>query len=264
MEALEDLDAKKRAAEHARFVDDPAIGGPPVSHEESLHQTRMRTSRLNILGMILFFWALYYPRPYPLVVTLLLASPWICVLIVWRSSGLIRAVADPSGVHPQLASLVIFPPIAIALLAIAAFAGSHLHWEVAFAFTLIIGAILSAAFWKADPSLQGIWYIYGFFLLVALPYGYGAALHLNRLTETANVRYYPYTITGKRIHTGTLASYQLLLTPATSASPYIEHVNVSQSSFKNAKTGDPFCLSIHRGALTIQWIALEYASPRCP
>lgn len=264
MEGLEDLDTKQRTAEHASIVNDPAIGDLPASREESLRKTRIRTNRLNLLGLLLFFWGLFHPRPYPLIAGLLLASPWLCALIVWRSNGLIHAVGDPSSVRPQLASLVIIPPILLALLAIAAFAEHLLYWEAAFAATLIIGALLSTAFWKADPSLRDVWYIYGFFLLVTLPYGYGAALHLNRLIETADVRYHPYTIAGKRTRTGQLARHQLLLTPATPDSPPVEYVNVSQASFKNAKTGDPFCLSVHRGALTIQWIAPEYASPRCP
>jgi len=260
MEGLENLDAREAASEMESIINDPALGHSARENAKVLLDAKALARGLNLLTIALAVWPLVYPHPYPFLIAVLLASPWISAFVAWRSKGLICVVGNPVGVRPQLTLFTVLPPLILPLLALARFGNSLVGWRPAVLSTVSLAAVLIVALYNADKAIRKEWL--SIFLVTALPYGYGSAIHLNLVGEIEPVRYDTYKVTGKKITND--RHHDLFLTPAGLTFSKLNSIRVSRETYNSVSAGTSICLTVHRGALGIQWIVPMPPSSRCP
>lgn len=105
-EKYEDVDARARAKETEVLLDNDQYGLTRDDRESRL-ATATRIDNLSTVGgTVLMFWALFYPRPFGLVMFLLLAAPLISIYATWYYKGLMKLYKRKSSPYPSMVQLI--------------------------------------------------------------------------------------------------------------------------------------------------------------
>jgi membrane protein YdbS with pleckstrin-like domain len=254
-DSLPDLDAQERADTLAMVERDPSLGVDAKQRLATLDKANQLAKVLNLLPVALLFWGFIYPRPYALVIACAALLPWLAVVLVWSKPGVFRFDGKNGDVRPNLAQLLIMPPMLLAARAVIDITlvdlGPLFLWGAMLGLPLC-AAILAAPKTAAAPGTK-LWAL----PLVVLPFMliYGASLLA--LTDTmwddAKPQVIQTTITGKDIHHGKSTTYYLELAPWSQTIDK-DRIAVSRSYFDVVDRGDPVCVRLHPGKFGLRWM----------
>ena len=254
MESLPDLDAQELKASEQEIA-----GGAEGSsvREERLHQLasgKKLAMWLKAAAYVIAGWAWINPRPYGMVMTLLIVLPWVAVMIVGRSDGIFRIDQRKNDAHPSVGTLIIVPGLVLALRVMT---DMHvLAWKPALYLSIGIGVVLWIAAAKVDASLRARPASLVIIFLVMCAYGYGAGMEINRLLDHSTASVYSARVVGKHISSGRRTSYDL-----TVSAPELDALNgnisVPASLYRSVEVGDSVCASVRRGALNVAWFVVQ-------
>jgi hypothetical protein len=154
------------------------IAGPEIADSEEARFDAWERSRrfakwVNAAGVVIAVAAGFYPQPYTVAIAILAALPWIAVLIVGHSRGLLRLDEYKHDAHPSLIYMLLAPTLALSLRAVLDFECAA--WDRSALVALVIGAVLWFAERHADPSIAKRRGSSAAMLLFAVWYGFGAA-----------------------------------------------------------------------------------------
>jgi hypothetical protein len=210
---------------------------------------------LNVLPMGLIFWAFFYPKPYVAVVACAALFPWIAVLLVWARPGVFRFDGKNSDVRPNLAILLIMPPMVLAMRAL--FDVTLVDLGQLFLWGFVTGLPLCAAI-LAGPKTPSSTAAKPWVLpLVMLPfmaaYGTGLLALTDSMWDDAKPQVFRTAVTGKDISHGKTTTYYLELAPW---NPTVDkdRIAVPRSYYEMVTRGDTVCVRLHPGRFGLRWM----------
>lgn len=255
--ALPSLDDLELAQSAAQFAANQEVGVTPEQRLEHLVQGQKLSRHLLGVAVLLAFWGCFYPRPYPLVILLLIVLPLFVLLLALHTRGLYRLEIRRNDVRPGLALSFILPTAALCWRCLT----DYWFLEVGrlLLLTLICSVILALLAAIADPQLRSRrWPVLVFFVLGAL-YSYSAFAQADALLDRSPRQIFHVPVLSKRISGGRSASYYLRIPPWESE-PQESEISVPSSFYNSVVQGQIICIYRFRGALQVP----GYVVNHCP
>lgn len=257
IDSLPDLDKQERDASEAQLAADRTYGASPQERLEHLANARKIAKVANGAALVICAWGYIFPRPYPLAIAALTLLPWVAVVLVAWSKGLIRFDTTRNDVRPNVASLLLLPGAALALRAL-----SDIHLidvrqalELGFLAGLpLVAAVLLVH--QRDDTPRGWGLPVMLLALVALPYGAGVLSLGDVLLDHAAPRSFSTEVTGKYISRGKHPQPTLILAPWGPKTQGGE-VTVARDFYAQTSVNSTVCATLHPGEAGLQWYAVQ-------
>lgn len=247
---LTDLDHDEQVEELADIATDSTYGASEESRLARLAVAKKYARIFNITGFVLCAWAFVHPRPYDLVLGILIVLPITALAVVRKFGGLIRVDGKKHSAYPNVASALIMPPLILMLRAMLDW--NMLRWSDAWSvfLSIAIGAMALALYCLAHTR-RSSWQIVGGILLSSL-YAYGTGLYLNCRNDKSTPFIYECRVVDARVSHGKHTSYVLTL------APFIENeasrdIDVPRAVYQRHQIGDTARVYVREGVLGIPW-----------
>jgi hypothetical protein len=251
---LPDLDEKDAADSEEAILSDQELGATTDERRNALASSKRIQRFATIATFGLCAWAWLYPVPYRVVVSFLVLVPIIAILAALRSNGLYRLDEQRNDAHPNLAIPFIFPGLILALRAISDF--ELLSWQRLVLFALAIGLVLTLLAAIADPFTRKKPITIVALLFCMFMYGIGSSLEANALFDPHPATSFSPAVIGRSVTHGKRTEYYLQVEgwgPHTGTN----RVQVHRSVYDAATIGNPICIELKAGALSIPWYIVE-------
>ena len=207
---------------------------------------------LNVCAVIVTFGVLLpagiptSPEPYRVGILAVIALPWICLLVVWKSHGLFH-LRSRSKDPLSRSSLAIFFSIPTVVLIVRAFHYIFLDHAPVIKLAVVIAVLLLLAARMADRTAKVI-----VLIILAAFYGYGVSAEANALFDNSTALTYRVSVRDKRMIPGKSRSYRLYFNPW-GPLPDLNSIDVSQQMFNRIQSGDTIKIALKQGALGAPW-----------
>lgn len=216
---------------------------------------------LNILGVIIAAWALIYPHPYRLSVTLCALIPLTVMILVSSSPRLIKNELAESRKKPSFTLAVFSTSLALAMRA----CDYHIAIEKQILIPVLI-FILAVMVINMIPirklKINAATLIV--FVFLSLVYGFGMGLHSNCLFDYSKPEhFYPEVLDKKEKPGRRQNSHYLYLSPWGPRQSG-EEVQVRKRFFDSVNKGDMVLVSVKSGSLGVPWFTLSKPRPKEP
>jgi hypothetical protein len=248
--SLPDLDEEEVHAGEQEILNNEEIGATPDDRMEALSRGKRLCRFLNVATVAVGAWAAFYPRPYHLVVFLLVLLPWVALAITARSGGLFRIDSKKNDPHPNVALPFIMPGLLLMLRVTTDM--KLLDWRGPLYLSVALACILGTAAVIADRSLGKRRSTAVLLFVLSISYGYGASMEANALLDHSVTSIYHARVTGKHISSGRHTSYNLYLAPWGPKQDR-DVVSVSRLFYDSVRPGDDVCLALHDGFMHMPW-----------
>ena len=248
--AIPDLDAKDLAKSESQITSELEFGLTPEQRSEFLVRARKIVKWLNGIASAICVWGLFYPRPYQLVISLLITLPLIVVVILVRSQGLYQIEGRRNDARPSLATAFLFPAAILALRTI--HDANFLRWMPFLAGVITANFLLTLVVTGADRGIrERRWAMFSIFLLGAM-YVYGSFGQADMLLDRSAPETFEVATLSKRVSNGRSTTWYIRVAPW---GPQVEatDVSVSRSFYNSIVPGDTVCIGLFPGALRIPW-----------
>jgi hypothetical protein len=249
---LPDLDARDAQALEAEVAANAELGQTPEERLARLGAAKKLANALNVTTYAVAAWGYIYPRPYALAMLALGVLPWIAILLVAKSSGLIRVDSRRGDPRPTLAIPVIIPGLVLMMRALMDV--GVLDIERALIFAAMAAALLTWAAIMSDAAARARpWSaLLLLLLLLGCAYGYGAVVLGDRLLDSSPGENFRVGVLARHVSRGRNTSYHLTLErwgPRTEPA----EVRVSRDLYLQSPPGSTVCVHRGPGALGISW-----------
>lgn len=247
---IPDLDAEEAKSFEAAVSANPELGATPEDRQQRLARARS-IARLAIwANAALAAWAFLYPRPYELVILVLVALPWIAVWIMAREPGLYGFNAPRNSARPDLTVLLISPGLLLMLRAMADV--QIIDWQPLLGWILLVTTCLLGTIVWALPAAREKPAGAALTLLLLIAYGYGTSTLANALLDRSPAASYATQVHGKHVTGGRQRTPQMRLGPWGPRKAAAD-VTVPWDLYRSTGIGDTVCVVVHAGALGVPW-----------
>ncbi len=215
---------------------------------------------LNISGLILTLWTIFYPRPYKYTIWVLIIFPLVVLGFIHHFGGLLkigdnRKIRLASGrfrfMFSSIGHALVFPCIGLTLPAICCWnilCWNKIFWPVASfsaCFCFLLFSVNRGLKWKAGTVTACIF--------ISLFYGCPSAIILNMILDTSTPSIYKTTVINKYI-----CKKDCFLT----LSPWITEANersvqVRKSAYYKYEPGDTIEVTVKDGCFGIPWVTVD-------
>jgi hypothetical protein len=202
----------------------------------------MKTAAIGIslANIAVGLWGYFYPQPYGLCVAILICIPWLAI-----------AAARHIESRQALGYSVVFPVAALLCRAT-----NDIETLTLIRGVLIgsgVAALVMAVLFLAErKALQN----YAAGLVIVWCYGYGTALELNTLLDSANAKHARVPIVSRDYHIGRYSTFELVLAPW-GEKLRNHHTTVSWNTYVSLRGQTVACVNSGPGALRIRWYQVE-------
>lgn len=253
-EYFQDLDEQKAAAEEAEILSNETLGMGVEEREEQLRKARSKAKALNWAGGLVAAWTWFFPQPYEVVILLCILLPFVCLLVVKSSKGLIRIEEKKKSAYPSVFSGVLFPSLALCIRALMDFNILQYHnvWKGTLLLAGLFMAVLlvrSREFTFRSAKDYGV--AIGIAILV-LAYSFGAVVTANCTWDNSTTSVYHAQVTGKHISSGKTTTYYVSLTPW-GPQKEVDDVSVSKAMYNRLHAKDDVSVYFRQGWFGIPW-----------
>lgn len=253
--ALPDLDAQERAETLAMVERDASLGSNAQERLATLEKARQAAKVLNLLPLGLLFWGFVYPRPYAAIIACAAMLPWVAVVLAWAKPGLFQLDGKKGDVRPNLAMLLIMPPMVLAMRALLDVTLIDLRQLFMWGFVLglpLCMAVFAAP--KVSPkTTPKPWALPLLMLPFMTAYGCGLLALTDAMWDSAKPQVFQTTITGKDVSHGKSTTYYLHLAPWNQTIDE-DRVAVTRSYYEAISMGDIVCVRLHPGKFGLRWM----------
>jgi len=257
--SLPNLDELERAASMRAWAADARLGADPA--ERAARAARWgRAARWDEAGgVLLLAWAFLFPRPYGLVMALLAVAPWVSLLLVGLSRGVLRANLRRNDARPQAATVLLCAPL---VLFVRAFCDLDvLDLGRAVVFGAFAGLPLLVAAWTSQqrfgpPRGGALGFCAGLFWL----YGFGLVTQGNVLLDRSTQAVFRERVIDRVATGGKHPTHKLRLAPWSLAG-HGDWFDVPSSRYDVTVEGDTLCVFLHPGRLGLRWLTVDACPP---
>jgi hypothetical protein len=254
LDAVPCLDTMDAEASADEILMDDRLGLTESERTKNYDQAGKLSRMTSFVAITATLWAIFYPHPYQPLILGLIVLPWIGVIIMGRSKGLIRADEIRNDAHPSVAFAIMFPGLALALRAvmdtdvIESALVPVLCFSVGSAFILVV-IKFDPTVWRRRASLAGL-------AFAGLAYSYGAVIESNVVLDRSSPAYYAATVQNKHVVNGKHNEYKLTLAPW-GPKIGVNDLEVRPETYGAIQIGDVVQLGLRKGALGIRWYYLH-------
>ena len=256
LQSIPDQDAVElQRATHA-IAANPNFGATP--HGRLEHAARFaRIAQWLGYGIgAVTLWGLAYPRPYELVIGLLLVLPVAALALVVVSKGAVGLDGHVREHRALVGPMLLGPSIVLVLRAWLDL--DTLDWLQGLGIAAALALPLTYAITRIEPGRKaGGLLLLG--LCFVLPYSYGGLIESNVLLDKSRPQRFEAIVGEKQQTTGKGASWNLTLG---SWGPMTEsnEVSVTKGLYENTAVGGRVCIYLFEGRWTLAW----YVARACP
>ena len=256
-ENIPDLDVEAAKSFEASIQANADLGATPEERRARLAGARKLTKVAILANTALCFWAFVYPRPYALVIAILVLAPWAAIWAISRAPTLYGFNAGARGAQPDLTPVLIAPGLCLSL---RAFLDVHIvHFALLMPWMIAVAALTVACLVWVLPAARAKPAAILFVALLFAAYGYGASALADALLDHSATTTFPTRVERKHVSGGRNKSPELTLAPW---GPGRESgdVTVSWDLYRSTRVGDTVCVGVRSGALGVPW----YRVSQCP
>jgi hypothetical protein len=250
--SLPDLDLEKK-----RAADREGTQAVASIKEQGFSELTLRrmASGLTVAVYVIGFGSFLLSDPDHVLIWLLLALPWVGILLVAKFAPFYRFGGPRNSPLPDLSLVLIGPGLFLALGALRSIA--PIGWEGPLLISVLGSVMLVGVAFRCDPWLKKHLGVTALVLILCCGYGYGAGMEVNALLDRSTPQKYRVIVTGKHVSHGKSTSYHLNLAPW---GPEVsgQDLMVSYSQYAVVKRGDAVCMLLRSGALSVAWSELGH------
>ena len=255
---LSDADLIQQKLIDQQIAQNLDLGATPEERLRSAKRIKRIAVALNVITVIMLYWALSHPYPNQLPLWICIAMPWFAVFVCWQSKGLISLfTVRKDGASVNLFAMLMMPTFVLVLPTVVN--SPLLEWTAA----VVPGLVASAAFLmliavttqRSSTSLAMLAPI----ILVGVLYGYGAVVVANQLLDNSAPNEQPLRILD-RYETHGKAAAGYFTVPAWGNNKVDNDVKVDWDLYHSAIVGGIVCAQIHPGAFHIKWSSINTCS----
>ncbi|AIF46320.1 hypothetical protein [Dyella japonica] len=255
--ALPDLDGQERTETLAEVSRDASLGASPQERMAKLEKAKTLGKGLGAAATALAFWGFFYPQPYGLVIAAAALVPWVAVLLLWVRPSLFQLDGRPGDVKPNLAALVLMPPLMLAMRAIRDLTvvdlGHLFLWGAVLAAPLYLALLLAPQ--SGSTPMRGRVALRLLLVPFVVAYGVGLLALTDAMWDHARPEVVETTITGKDVSRGRSTTYYVHLAPW-STNIHEDRIAVTRAYYESAQKGDSVCIRLHPGKFNLRWMQL--------
>jgi len=255
---IEDFNESELASSLDEISRDLNAGSSPEARLENLDRARTIAKVLNIAAVMGIVWAIFYPRPYYLMLLTIGLMPWVAIVLCAKY-GRLFSIEDAVKVSARadLTRLILGPAIIIGLRALF---DTHLLEPIQLIRPTIVGtfALVGCILW-VEPGLRTR---KGYILVLAVmvaSYPAGAIALANEILDRAQPELFRVRVDQMRHTSGKGATAYFNVTPW---GPFKEHneIKVPWLVYRQHSVGDSICISFHSGAFDMSWYRTDEAN----
>jgi len=248
---LTNLDAVDYQREMIEISQNDQLGATPEEKAARYGKVRKIFKYANQIGIVVFMWALFWPRPYRVVISLLALLPVAAMYLLWQYREIARFNGGGrKSAYPSTGAIFMLLCICIAVRAL-------LDWHVLdwrnfwIPFAAFSLGILSVALLCAKDIRRPISTVVTCAVICAA-YGYGVTVGLNGVMDHARPANYHARVLGRHFTSGRYATYELTLSPWGPRSDN-EDVETIRPVYEEYAIGDTVTVWVHPGAFGIPY-----------
>jgi len=257
-ESIPDIEAVDLAASIQEVKVDQRLGLTPNERLNAVARARRTGRILGVVSMIGVAWAVFFPRPYMLVLAALAALPLVVLWLCWRYP--FSFSIDDTGkatIRADLTAVLFLPGMGLAIRAIG-------DVQLVDTTTLIIPTILVLGLFvfiitSVAPIYRRSARKFSVIAILLAAYPASVISLANVLFDDRTVMQFVLPVLDKRETTGKGASQYLTITPG-SAAIELDEVQVSRHLYQHTSVGQSICLSLHPGAFGMAWYTVGSAA----
>lgn len=252
-----DVDEREREAETEALLEDDRYGNTREEREGALKKAQTIGKTATGVGLAVMLWTIVFPRPFPLVIYVVLAAPWVAVFLTWSQKGLLRLNKLKKSPYPSAIYLMMGPIFGLLIVVLhynlygfPAIAAMELIGLTAVLSLAAISALRTALSLEAKKNLA-----IGVIVLFAAMYSYSVLIFSDCYFDRSHGQVFTVQVTGKRISSGKTTSYYLEVTPWGKHTEGSEE-SVSQRFYNSVEPQDSVSIYLTQGKLGIPWYRL--------
>jgi hypothetical protein len=254
IDSLPSIDEEESTAYLDEIENGRSLGQSPAERTNRVKRMSRYAQVLNGFSIAAVLLAFFYPHPYRIAMLVMIALPWVALVLVKLSRGLIRIDEKKNDPHPTVAYAYMFPGFALALRAVSDFnVIQSTHAAVLFA---LVAAALTFFAVAANRSLRQKKPMIALLLVLTAAYGYGAVVEADALLDSSAETVYATQLLSMHIDHGKHTSYHLELG---SWGPKFEpnDIEVDADIYGALRPGFRIHLALRHGALGVPWFYIK-------
>lgn len=250
-----DLDVLDEIQSEIEILSSEEFGFTPEQREQKLIEARRLCRKINLGGVLIGFWLIFYPRPYSIVTGFAILIPLLAIFALHIYKGIIKIDQKYTSSYPSITIGLMLPSLALAFRSIIDFdlLGYYGVWFPVLTITavLCLGVFSSIKEFKFDSDAD---YLIAFSIpVILIAFAYGTVVNINCFYDNSMPTNFQSKILSKRISSGSkLTSFYLELEPW-GPRETIEEVSVLQSVYSQVEVGTDANILLFGGNLGIPW-----------
>jgi hypothetical protein len=250
-----DLDEKERVEEEEEILNNQELGRTKEERQEKLATAQKITTPLNAVAWIVLALAIFYPKPYQLILSLALIIPLIAIFIVRQYNGIIKIGQETENSKMPSLFYAIVIPAATALLK--AFDYSIFDYSKLWTLIVLLDVLLLLFmfFEQKEFSLKNkssLLFIPLFALFFTM-YSFGAVVHVNCYYDKSSPEIYTAKVISKRISKSRNSTSYYLELSAWGKQTKDDEVSVSKGFYNRMNENDKVNIEYREGTLGVSW-----------
>ena len=247
---LTNLDHLDYQEEINNILNNARFGATGRQRQKLLDNAGKWSKTVNIIGVTVCLWAIFWPHPYRFAVWVLMLLPLFSLGLLYHFEGVMQFDSKPQSVLPGISPAFMMPCLGLALRALLDF--KILSWKnfwlhfVLLSFSLYLLTLLCAKDVR-ESLVKSILVI-----IFCVIYGYAAVICLNGILDKSSPAAYKAQIIDKRISKGRRIAYHLKLS-AWGPEKQEKELDVGKAIYDRYKIGDRLDVRVKQGKLNIPW-----------
>lgn len=247
---IPNLGAQELARSVAQITADREIALTPEQGLERLVRARKLARAFSAIATAVSFWGWLFPRPYELVIAILIATPIAAALLVVRSKGLYAIDEFPNDARAGLGLPFILPGLVLTLRAASDI--RLLAWMPALVWVLLVAIAITLVVARVDKGIRNRRWALLLFLLFGAAYAYGAIAQVNVLLDHSTPERFEVTVLSKHASDDRNPTWELEVGQWGPRGGN-NNVSVSRSVYNSVVRGRSVCVYVWAGALRLPW-----------
>jgi hypothetical protein len=247
---IPDLDAQELARSEAQITADSEIAPTPGQAHERLAQARRVARASSIIATAVSFWGWFFPRPYELVIAILIALPIAALSLAAWSKGLYGIDELRNDARADLGVTFLLPGAVLALRAIRDI--QLLAWMPALVWALFGAAVVTLVILRVDKTIRNRRLEVILLFLLGTAYHYGTIAQLNVLLDHSAPEGFQATVLSKHVSNDRDPTWELEVGPWGPRHGNTD-LSVPKSVYDSAAPGQSVCVYVRAGALKLPW-----------
>jgi len=249
MARLTDLDARESEKHLSELLAARALGTTDERRRQALSARRKQAHVANGVALAVSLWGIFIPRPYPLVVGLLILVPLGTLGLLVSGRGTFSASDQHNEVRPKLMTPLLLPGFALLF-------RSLFDLQLVDYMPLPVIAALGVLIWTAalaigDPAIRRRRIEFAMFALFSAPLSWGGCAEANVLLDRSPAHAFATRVAEKYVDRKPTA-YMITIEPWGDSAG--GSVSVSKDLHRDLSVGDTVCVRLHEGALGAGWL----------